>query len=274
MSVDLKYIASSGNVYNLKGDGIRSKKANYHKWKWVTNGTTLQYGIRVSDFSRKPAEYETTLIFYGSHNSRKELIDALHADFELDVRTMHPGRVIWGDYYIDCYITNSSTEPDEIDIWTDNAVTLYCPYPFWIKENTRSFYARSVEEQDYLDFPYDFSYDYYFGNPGVAVWERSHLLESDFEMKIYGPVVEPRIMVNGYPYILFDILEEQEYALINSKEKTVKKILASGQEVNIFDLRNKEESVFQKIPGGTLRLNWSGNFGFDLTIFEERSEPK
>lgn len=276
MNVLLQYIASSGNVYNLKADGIRTKKANYHKWKWGVNGTALQYGIRVSDFTRKPAEYETTLIFAGSHNDRKELIDALHEDFELDVRTMRTGRIIWGDYYIDCFVVSSSTEPNaKVDLWTDNTVSFYCPYPFWIKEETKEFLPQSVPAgQEFLDYPFDYEYNYFYGNPGIGIWQTNFPFESEFKMIIYGPVSDPRILINGYPYQVFTTLTDGEYLVIDSRDNTITKYQASKIQVNLFDNRDKVHSVFKSIPGGTLRFNWTGAFGFDLTLFEERIEPR
>ena len=275
MSIQLQYIASSGNVYNMKADGIRTKKANYHKWKWGVNGTALQYGLRVSDFTMKPAEYETTLIFEGSYNDRKELIEALHEDFELDVRTMRPGRIIWGDYYIDCFVISSSTEPNaQLDLWTDNTVKLYCPHPFWIKENKQSFFAKEAPAgQTFLDYPYDYQYDYYFGNPGAAVWQTGVPFESEFLLTIYGPVSNPRIQINGYPYQIFTELSDSEYAVIDSRNHTIVKHTNAGN-INEFDNRDKVNSVFKAIPGGTLQFIWTGAFGFDLTLFEERSEPR
>ena len=52
------------------------------------------------------------------------------------------------------------------------------------------------------------------------------------------------------------------------------KVLDNGQQVNIFDLRDKTNSVFEPIPGGNINLIWSGAFGFDLTLYQERSEPR
>lgn len=275
MSVTLQYIASSGNVYNLKGDGIRTKKANYHKWSWGVDGTTLQFGIRVSDFTRKPATYETTLILDGSYEQRKTILEALHNDFELDVRTMKMGRIIWGDYYIDCYITDSSTYPDENTVWTDNVLTIYCPYPFWIMENKKSFFPQEAPENEtFLDYPYDYDYDYYYGEPGLGRWIRDFSWSCEFRMIIYGPCVNPQVTINGYPYLIKDTLEDTDYVVIDSRNNTVTKYLASGQVLNIFDLRNKQKSVFEPIPGGDLTLNWGGGFGFDLTLYEERSEPR
>ena len=272
--IELKYIASSGNVYNLKGDGIRTKKANYHAWKWGVTGTTLQYGIRISNFTRKPVEYTTQLIFSGSYESRRQMINALHEDFELDIRNGIPGRVIWGEYYIDCFMAESSTEPDVGNVWTKNDVKIYCPYPFWIKEETKSFYpAQAPVGQEFLDYPYDYEYDYFYGNPGSAVWDTEFPFASDFKMTIYGLVSNPRVLVNGYPYQINTDLAEDEYLIIDSRDNTIQKYIGS-QVINIFDSRDKTKSVFQPMPGGALRFNWSGAFGFDLTLFEERSEPR
>ena len=275
MNVKLQYKASSGNVYNLKSDGIRTKEANYHKWGWGVNGTTLQFGTRVSDFSKKPAEYKTTLYFTGSYMQRKALLEALHDDFELDVKNKTPGRVIWGDYYIDCYISDSSTEPEANNVYTENDVIFYCPYPFWIKEETKSFFPQDAPgAQDYLDYDFDYKYDFFYGTPGIQIWPRDFPFASEFLMTVYGPVSDPRVLINGYPYQFFDTLESTEYVVIDSRSNKITKHLANGSQVNIFDLRNKAESIFKQIPAGTLTFNWTGIFGFDLTLFEERSEPR
>lgn len=273
--INLQYIASSGNTYNLKGDGIRTKKANYHAWKWGVNGTNLQFGNRISDFTRKPAEYETRLILDGTYNERKQILEALHDDFELDVRNKTPGKVIWGDYYIECYITSSSTYPDGNNVWTDNDVIFYCPYPFWVKEETKEFAVQEVPGgQTYLDYPYDYEYDYFYGNPGTAVWQTGFPFQSKFRLTIYGAVNNPRIQINGYPYQVNDMLSEGEYLVIDSRNNSVIKHTESGQEINVFDYRDKVRSIFEPIPGGNLTLNWTGAFGFDLTLYEERSEPR
>lgn len=275
MNVNLQYIASSGTVYNLKGDGIRTKKANYHRWNWGVEGTALQYGMRVSNFTRKPAAYETTLILDGPYDYRRLLLESLHNDFERDVRSKKMGRVIWGDYYLECFVTDSSTYPDENNIWTDNVLTFYGPYPFWIKEDTMSFVPQEAPVgEEYLDYSFDYAYDYYYGDPGIGKWIRDFSWDCNFKMIIYGPCANPQVTINGHPYLVRDTLDEADYIVIDSRQNSVTKYLASGQVLNIFDLRNKQQSVFEPIPSGDLTINWGGAFGFDLTLFEERSEPR
>lgn len=275
MSVLLKYIASSGNEYNLKGDEIRTITANYHKWNWGTEGTKLQYGMRIAHFTRQASAYETTLTFYGSRLEVKDLIERLHQDFERDVRMMTPGRILWGDHYIDCYISDSDTQPGENNVNPRNAIKMLCPRPFWVKEAKKSFEPQDAPVgQEFLDYEYDYQYDYFFGRAGAAIWESDFPFASKFRMTIFGPAAEPRIIINGYPYQINDTLSANEYVVIDSRDNTVTKHLSNGTAVNAFDSRNKVESVFEPIPGGTLTLNWSGAFGFDLTLYQERSEPR
>ena len=275
-NVNVTYIASSGKQYNLKTKGLmRLKTANFHKWEWIVNATLLQFGARVADFRRDPAIYECKLIFDGPIPERKKMVEDLHEDFELDVREKKTGRIIWGDYYIDCFIKMSSTYPDANNWWTDNDVTLYCPLPFWTKEETKHFFGRSSGGGDeFLDYDYDYEYDYYIGDPGVATWETNFPYATDFRLTIFGPVSNPRILINGYPYQFMETLEAGEYAIVDSRENTLIKVNTAGRHESIFNTRNKAQSIFQKVPGGTLFLNWSGSFGFYLTLYEERSEPR
>ena len=274
--VNLRYVASSGRSYNLRSDTLRTRSgANFHKWSWNTSVVDLKYGSRVVAFTRPAAVYEATLTLFGTSKSKRAQLEALHDDFELDVRNMTPGRLIWNDSYIECYATQSSMKPDDSNMIVDNDVRFYCPYPFWIKEETRSFHPQaSGTEETFLDYPYDYPYDYYSGGAGEAVWPTDFPFESDFRMVIYGPAANPKVTINGHGYQVLDVLESSEHVVIDSKLGTVEKTTALGQKVNAFDLRNKEESVFEMIPPGTLSISWPGTFGFDLTLYEERSEPR
>ncbi len=274
--VDLRYVASSGRSYNLRSDTLKTRSgANFHEWSWGVNAVSLQYGARVSAFTRPAAVYEATLSLFGTSKEKIALLEALHDDFELDVRNLTPGRLIWNDYYIECYAKESSTKPDDSNMIVDNTVTFYCPYPFWIKEEKRSFYPQAVNaDEEFLDYPHDYPYDFYSGEAGSATWQTDFPFKSDFKMVIYGPVTNPKVVINDHIYQILDDLEETEYVIIDSKLATIEKVTASGHMINAFDLRNKESSVFEQLPAETLYLSWPGTFGFDLTLYEERSEPR
>lgn len=274
MKTQIKYIASSGNVYDLTTSDILHRTANYYDWSWKADGAKRQYGQRVSRFSRDSATYEADLIFHGEPAELRRTIQALHNDFENDMRRMTPGRLVWGDYYIDAYINGSAVENISFWSWISNKIQIIAPYPFWIKEEKVVLTIASETTGGYLDYPYDYNYDYTAPEIGKKVVPSDFPFTSEFRMIIYGLAVNPRIVINGYPYILYATIPSGAYVIVDSKQRTIMLYKRNGQNMNIFDFRNKSDSIFEKIPAGNLDIVWDATFGVDLTIFREKSEPE
>lgn len=274
MKTQIKYIASSGNVYDLTTKNILHRTANYYDWSWKADGAKRQYGQRVSRFSRDPATYEADLIFHGNPAELRRTIQALHNDFENDMRRMTPGRLVWGDYYIDAYINGSAVENISYWSWISNKIQILAPYPFWIKEEKVVLPSASEGSSEFLDFPYDYPYDYTAPVIGEKVIKSDSPFTSEFTMIIYGEAVNPRVVINGHPYVLYTTIPAGAYVVIDSKQRTIMMYGTGGQKTNVFDYRNKSDSIFEKIPEGNLKITWDAIFGVDLTIFREKSEPE
>ena len=274
MKKQIKYIASSGKEYNLTANGVLHRTANYYSWAWDVVGTNLQYGVRVSGFSRKPAEYDAEIIVYGTPTERRRFLQALHNDFENDMRKKKPGRLVWGDYYIDCYIKQSQTKPAETWKYLSNVIHIYAPYPFWVQERKITLPMSSGQQSAFLDFPFDFPFDFTAPAVGTKTVASDFPFDSEFRMVIYGQAVNPRITINGYPYVLYTTIPQGAYVIIDSRAHTITQYNADGTQSNMFNFRNKTDSIFRKIPGGNLTISWDASFGADLTIFHEKSEPE
>ena len=93
-------------------------------------------------------------------------------------------------------------------------------------------------------------------------------------MVIYGLAVNPRIVINGYPYVLYATVPAGAYVVVDSRQKSVMMYNADGTRTDLFNFRNKADSIFQKIPEGNLNISWGASYGVDITVFRERSEPK
>ena len=274
MKTQIKYIASSGNIYDLTTKNILHRTANYYDWSWKADGAKRQYGQRVSRFSRDPATYEADLIFHGNPAELRRTIQALHNDFENDMRRMTPGRLVWGDYYIDAYINGSAVENISYWSWISNKIQILAPYPFWIKEEKVVLPSASEGSSEFLDFPYDYPYDYTAPVIGEKVVKSDSPFTSEFTMIIYGEAVNPRVVINGHPYVLYTTIPAGAYVVIDSKQRTIMMYGTGGQKTNVFDYRNKSDSIFEKIPEGNLKITWDASFGVDITIFREQSEPE
>ena len=126
---------------------------------------------------------------------------------------------------------------------------------------------------DFLDYTFDYNYDYAAGAIGEKIVYSESPFTSEFKLVIYGEAVNPRIVINGYPYVLYTTIPAGAYVVIDSRQKTIM-MYQNGTQTNIFDYRNKSDSIFEKIPAGNLRIIWDSTFGADLTIYREQSEPE
>lgn len=274
MITSIKYIASSGNTYDLTTNGILHRSANYYNWAWNVEGTKLQYGNRISDFSRESAEYDAELVFYGTYAERWKAITALHNDFENDLRQKKTGRIVWGDYYIDCYITQTNAEP--VGLWShiSDKIHIYAPYPFWIQDAQITLPVTVISANSDLDYPYDYPYDYTPPAVGTKIVKSDFPFASEFKMIIYGQAVNPRVTINGYDYVLYSTIPSGAYVVVDSRTKSITQYNTDGTRSNLFNYRNKTDSIFERIPGGNLTIAWPATFGVDITIYRERSEPE
>ena len=267
--MNITYIASSGNVYPLITKQIRLKNANFHTWEFKAESTELVYGSRVSQFRKQSPTYQATIVIRGNPIAKMAVLSALHDDFENDLRKLQPGKIICGEWYCDCYITASETVPSgDVKHWTENSIDIFIPSGFWVREETKGFSAVTPTPTGYLDYPYDYEYDYTPTESTAVIWETESPFPSDFVMTINGPCTNPRVTINGYPYVVNASIPIGETLVIDSKKHTV-----MMGDTNLFDARGKEYSVFEKIPAGALDVAWDG-FDFSITLLEERSEPK
>lgn len=276
--IEIKYVCSNGKEYNLIGNRMRPTSGYFHEYEWEPSVTENTIGVDVYGFEKSPKTYKITLTIRGKLEERKNLLDELTNCWEYDVANLTPGKIYFGKYYINCYIKEMTNKvSDTRNNWTDCEISIYCPYPMWVEELSKSFYAaseNSESEYEYLDYQYDYKYDYSKPATGAETWNIEHYRKSNFKMIIYGPCVDPKIMIADQEYQVFDTLEANEHIVVDSRHKKVMKYKTDGTEENIFYKKSTQSSIFTEIPEGELLVSWDGTFGFDITVFKERSVPE
>ena len=152
-------------------------------------------------------------------------------------------------------------------------LTITTDYPYWIKEKTVHFEPISGESTHNKDYPYRYPYRYTSGFSNRTFYN-DHYVESDFRMIIFGPVSFPAIFIGEHLYQVNTLLERGEYLTIDSSKGTIVVTENAGKSRNVFNNRNKTQDIFHKIPVGMNKVKWSGEFGFDIILLKERSQPK
>lgn len=196
---------------------------------------------------------------------------------EADVDAMLPGKIYTGEYYTTGYITESKKS----DYRTHGRfcsidLVLTSQDPTWSRETVHVFGSSdegASASRSGFDFPFDYDYDYSVSTASRQV-VCDTIKSSKFKLKIYGEATDPAVMINGHAYKVNGMIRAGETLLVDSLNKTITLTTASGSKVNWFANRDRHDYVFEPIPPGVNNVIYNGSFKFDLTIIEERSEPR
>jgi len=231
---------------------------------------------RIVNINRKGVVEKTIPIIVYSNNGI-EAKNRLFEIFERDVLAKKPGRFWVGEYYCEGYILESTKENYLINRNLLNLEVIFVTdKAYWVRQTVSTFARYSdVENQDYmLEYPYDYDYDYYDTGLASLTICNEHFDASEYILLINGQVNNPRIEISGHVYEVAHEVKSGEVLEINSKNRTITLIQADGGRVNLFNYRSTDYEIFQKIPPGISTVSWTGEFEFELTLLEERSEPK
>ena len=203
---------------------------------------------------------------------------------------MSPGKIIWGDDYALGFFTAHKTEPvDAGSQYTQNEATFTNFYPAWIEEKVITIHPNE-EKPGELDinkgfpldrtepFSYPYIYNYSLGENATYV-KIDHYSTNNFKLIVYGPSQDVELTIAGHLYKVNYPLLTNQYMVIDSRPTTSPEercyvVKADGERVNVFDYRDPESSIFEPIPPGNFVINYPREYGIELTIFIERSEPR
>ena len=273
----VKYVSGANKktfVLN-KGYDLAIKVCNPHASAWTYESAAQQFGEKITSFGKDVLALDIELKVRGTLDGISENLNDFFEECETDVINMTQGALWFDDEYLSGWFIERESVPSQEFYGWEQTITFMAPYPFYIREETGNFYpaGSGSGSQAGLDYNYDHNYDYAADSDGIRSWYIDHYAPSEFKMTIYGPCENPQVNINGYPRQVFTTLEANEYLIVNSRDNTVVKYLANGNTINLYDLRQKTQSIFEKIPSGNLNVAWSAAFGFDITLYVERSEP-
>lgn len=103
-------------------------------------------------------------------------------------------------------------------------------------------------------------------------------LPANFKAVIYGPTPKVTFTISGHLYEVNYSLRAGQVMIIDTRNSTpiterCVVINENGTTINVFDYRNPDSLLFEKVPNGEIVLNYSRTYGIDLTIYQERSAP-
>lgn len=232
---------------------------------------------RISSFSKGVVKKSLPIVIVC--NSEAKGITAKNKLFEVmekDVLANTHGQFIIGDYYLKCFVTGSKKSNYYYHKnYMETKLTIQTDLPSWVKESITTFgyVGAGGASSGNMDFNNDFPMDYTSNLVGRSV-NNTGFVSSNFRITLYGAASNPSITIGGHEYGVAATMESNEYITIDSINKTVILTHTDGTTENVFKNRNKESYIFEKIPVGLNLVVLEGCQKADITLLEERSEPK
>lgn len=257
-------------VFEFGANGVYINESDLHDYSWsVTkkNNRIAAFDYAVS--TRKLA----VVIICKTEAEGLEKRNRLFEVTEKDVLAFQPGKLMIGDYYLKCYVTKSEKKNYlAAKRYMTVGADAFDGCTLLVKE-TSTVFTVSGGAADGVDYPHDYAHDY--GNDTISkTIVNSGIVASPFRLAINGSCVNPSVTIGGNVYQVNVTVAAGEYLLIDSSVKTVTLYKSDGTQTNVFNNRNREAYIFAKIPAGTNAVVWSGDFNFEITLLEERSEPQ
>ena len=277
------YTNSAGVSFDLLDiQNVKLKTAQLHKYEWKANGTAYKYGELLQTFTKDVQIFDAKFKVFGTARERMAKLNAFHDATEHDIMLMQSGKLIVDGYTIECYVIASDTAaPTDEALESTNDVQIYCPYPFWLKENKYEIQATGADQIiDGLDFPFDLPCDL-----GVSGYRRVIPFDAsiplDFRLVLYGVLTNPAIYINGHLYEVNVTVPQNSTLTIssiekNDREKAVVLTYPSGTQTSVLYARNRDSYIFEPIKpqNGQVIVSTAQSMNFDLYLIEKRSEPK
>lgn len=273
----IRYVAANGDVLNLSGGAIDADATDLPSWQLEA----VAINNTVAGLVRSLPEYEIPLVIVA--NSEQEAITAKNALYEIPARdraSLTPGRLYLNDWYITGYITASTVD----NFWQYRAfaqyvLTFIATVPKWTREASFSATPQEGEQDAWLNFPYDFPYDY-GGRSQSSTVDNGNYAEAPAVIRMYGVAVNPFVTIGGNTYQANVTLSAGDYLELDGVNSTATVVRMNGARENAFSMiagelaKGSGSYAFQPIPVGISEVQWPGSFAVDVVIYEQRDEPR
>ena len=269
----LKYVcATNGETIGMSGPDIYAQTAE------GIRGRAWEYTLGYRDLSgvtRDAREVSLELTYH----RRPDLADWTRRLFDADVANHTPGVLDADGWQATAYVVKAEAEDISPTIIRQK-LTVVLAEGVWRRPlPVQHFWSDDLQPGLDLDYPHDYPHDY-LPTARHTASSNPMLTPMPFTMTIFGPAVNPQIVIGGNTYRLDMTIPSGAHVTITTvgRRRTIVMTAENGDMTDVFAKGRRGsgldggEYIFQPIPPGDNTVQWKG-FGFDLTVWEEESEP-
>lgn len=274
---------------NNRGKKINLSKRPYFlniepmfDYSWDYTKRERRRGDIIAGFTKTVSTKDLVLhIGDKTESIRNNAIDEFNSVIESDIYDGVAGKIWVGDWFTYGYIVAANNEKWQYGTpIVKKTITLAREQDSWYRKIVKKSYEENVIHVDVeswcknYESCYDYKYDYMTDFDTSVQLVNPDALPSNFILTIQGPAERPEIHI-GDKVVQFNLDVPDGASLqINSMTKTAILTFIDGRKFNAFGSRNPDYYLFERIPSGINAVTWNGSFVWEITLIEERSEPR
>lgn len=212
---------------------------------------------------------ETEEDFYKNIAKLNDILDR-------DSITVSPGRLYYGDCYLNCafmernfpnkFLKKSSTVVEYTLVTSKES--------YWNRDILYTFEGgKKVEDKNGLNYEYNYEYNYTQGTANEEMVDNDYFNLCDFQLTIHGYAHNPQIIIGENIYRFDYTVQKEDRIIIDSINKTAILQKGNGVSINMFPYREKAYDIFKKIGSGENMIWWNGDYDIDILLIQNRGEP-
>lgn len=273
----IKYTNASGASITLNSHPyyVAAHDLRNFVWEYNTINRPSGFGGRVT-FSRPVQERVISIGIRGSTpNEFNANALALSALTEPDILNGTPGKLYLGAQYLTCYLSTSSAVNyhSRRGNWVSKDIKLVVTEPFWQTETTQRF-LMGTPESVLNAKRYNGRHPYrYIASTSSGTIINPHYTACPMIITIYDAATNPSVTIGGKIYAMSASIGDSQRIIIDQLRRTIVAMAADGSVTNLFDYRDKTNDIFEYIAPGTQTVIYTGDFTFDISVIQQRSEP-
>lgn len=268
----ITFTTNAGRAFDLQGTSYLSSQ-ELRGWELSVNSTT-------GSVTRAGRSMRADVCFFSKAEAddflrltAQEAQDGLDGTLEID------------GWRLTCMVT-AGTASAYMPRHHVYSVTFYATDPVWRRTTTYHMLpSTGTTTEDSLDYPTDYPHDY--GGMIGTYGSRTIMSEGvcSIGVTFFGPCANPYCRVASSSltntYGVDSSADSGERIVIDPLGKkvvggSVYLVSSYGELTNLFDKRRSgvEGSgsyVFQRLPGGEMRVSWPQSYGIDVSVIEERT---
>lgn len=275
----IQYENSAGEVIRLDQNGYYCDEGDLRGFAWDYTYSAYPDGTggSVSMFYRHEKTKSFTVSAHAySRTEINALLNRLHNVTEYDVRQRSPGKLWLDNQYVTCYIVVSEiANKSKHMLFVTKKLTILPVIPYWCIEKTKTFFKNdsSSTVTDGKKYNGRYAYKYGTGYAQTSLDNSEVAWDTPMIITVYGPAVNPSLTVGGHTYTVNATITAAERLVIDQLRKKIYKIGSAGTTTNLFNARDKTVDIFQFAPSGSVSVLHNGDFSFEITLIQQRSEP-